>query len=73
MKAIVPKIGEHPLATKCRKLHRELTLAWALLAVVVLCLSLQSFAQGDALFGAVGVAVWAVSCWFASGHYRWSR
>lgn len=73
MAAIKPRDGEHPLGTKCRMLHRELAWTWALLAVAGFCLSIQSFAQGDTLFGLIGVALWVAFCWFASGHYRWSR
>lgn len=73
MTAIKPRTGEHPLATKCRELHRELAYVWALLAVLDICLTVLSFTLGGVLAGFIGSVLCVGFATFAHAHLRWSR
>lgn len=71
--AIAPRDGEHPLATKGRKLHSELALAWTLAAFPNICLAILEFVRGEYLPGGVGFALLLLFLNFAVQHLRWSR
>lgn len=76
MAAIKPRDGEHPLATKCRMLHRELARIYGAVWIAGIVLIAAQNYGGPQLALGVSLLILAVGTLFgvlAISHYRWSR
>lgn len=70
---IILKTGEHPLATKCRKLHRELFRAYALLSFTSTGIGVAIIANGHPLTSIVLVLMaWGFAV-MAQSEWKWSK
>jgi hypothetical protein len=70
-----PKDGEHPLATTKRELHRELSCAYAALAIVSLIAGVIDGVRAPSSALDFGAGLVGVGVFGALGlvHWKWSR